>query len=232
MTETHMPDSVPANSSTSQESLGGFVRLLAHELGNPLATIRMSAEMLAGGAPKELHEQLIEILLSESGRLESLIESAVYYTSMSHGEMQELDLHALLDAAIHNAETQVPTDLRIDADAPGVQGDPAQITRVVREVLYNAAEAGASHVDIHAQREGDYILLTVRDDGEGLSNVRISAIFEPFFTTREGQLGLGLSIARRILQHHDGSISLTAAEPQGTVVSIRLPFSVDGSNSH
>jgi signal transduction histidine kinase len=232
MTETHISDSVSANGSGSQESLGSFVRLLAHELGNPLATIRMSAEMLAGGAPKELHEQLIEILLNESGRLESLIESAVYYTSMAHGETQELDLHSLLDAAIHNADLQVPTDLRIDDDAAGLQGDPAQITRVVREVLYNAAEAGASQVAIHAQREGGDMLLTVRDDGEGLSNVRISAIFEPFFTTREGQLGLGLSIARRILQQHDGSISVTAAEPQGTVVSIRLPFAVVGHNSH
>ena len=59
MTEAHISDSISANGSASQESLGGFVRLLAHELGNPLATIRMSAEMLAGGAPKELHEQLI-----------------------------------------------------------------------------------------------------------------------------------------------------------------------------
>jgi signal transduction histidine kinase len=232
MTEIHMPDSVPVNGSSSHESLGSFVRLLAHELGNPLATIRMSAEMLAGGAPKELHEQLIEILLSESGRLEALIESAVYFTSMSRGEAQELDLPSLLDSAVQDPEFQVPTELQIESDVVGVHGDPAQIARVVREVLYNAAEAGASQVDINARREGEDILLTVRDDGEGISNVRNSAIFDPFFTTREGQLGLGLSIARRILQQHDGSISVTAAEPQGTLVSIRLPFAVDGSNLH
>jgi signal transduction histidine kinase len=221
MTESATPSSA---NGRDPDSLSGFVRLLAHELGNPVASIRMSAEMLSGGAPEELHGQLYEILLSESGRLQKLIESAVYYTSMPVSEPHSIDLQPLLETIIERNSGGMEVHLTIAPDCQQISLDAALISRAVGELLRNASDAGASQVNIDVRCDRNDALLTVHDDGEGVSNDKISAIFQPFHTTREGQLGLGLSIARRIVQRHDGAITIAPGESGGTDVAIRLPL--------
>jgi signal transduction histidine kinase len=211
--------------STANEAttIGGFMRLLAHELGNPVATIRMSAEMLVGGSPEELQQQLFDIILSESGRMVNIIESAVYFTSIPPAEAMRIDLESLVQSVIHQVGSSVPITLAIDSGSSRIYGDAAQLSRMLREVLVNALDAGAEGVKVSVADRDNMIVFSVSDDGEGIPEERAAAVFEPFYTTREGQLGLGLSIASRIAELHGGTVTVSATAPPETIVEIRLP---------
>jgi two-component system sensor histidine kinase AtoS len=221
-----MADSTAAP-AVNGTTLGGFMRLLAHELGNPVATIRMSAEMLVGGTPGELQSQLFEIILSESGRLVTLIESAVYYTSIPSTEPLEIDLDSLLHSVVHQAGTSVPVTVENNSGVTRIRGDAPQLSRMLREVLLNTIDAGATWVKVSVAERGDMVVFSVADDGEGIQQAKWEGVFEPFYTTREGQLGLGLSIARRIAELHGGTVAVAATAPPATVIEIEIPARVE-----
>jgi signal transduction histidine kinase len=200
-----------------------FMRHLAHELGNPVASIRMSAEMLLSDFPPEMHEELFGIIMSEALRLESLIESAVYYASIGSPNAQQVDLVAVVDAALRQSEITIPVQIDSRLDGDTIVADSAQMLRLMREVLSNAAQASATTIDvgIHHDDDGD-VVIRVIDDGEGISVDKIDRTSDPFYTSRDGRLGLGLTIAKRIAEIHNGSLEIANAVPSGTAVTIRL----------
>lgn len=199
-----------------------FMRHLAHELGNPVASIRMSAEMLLSDFPQEMHQELFQIIMSEALRLESLIESAVYFSSIGAPNLQPIDLKSIIDGALRQCEVTIPVNIRSELESTTVRGDLSQMSRLMREIIGNAAQSSATALDITLEQEDDMIVIRVADNGEGIPVDRLDRIADPFYTSRDGRLGLGLTIARRIAELHDGSIEVAGAAPSGTVVTIRL----------
>ena len=200
-----------------------FMRHLAHELGNPVASIRMSAEMLLGGFPPEMHQELFQIIMSEALRLESLIESAVYFAAIGSPKSQDLDLRALIDAAIRQEEVETPVNVHSTLNDTPVRADLGQMARLFREIIGNAAQSGATVIDITLSNDGDVTVIQVKDDGEGIPEERRATVFDPFYTARDGRLGLGLTIAKRIAELHHGSLAIDGVTPSGTTVTLRLP---------
>ncbi|MDB5036199.1 MAG: hypothetical protein JWQ98_3440 [Chlorobi bacterium] len=220
-----MAEASNAAATSAPPPLTTFMRHLAHELGNPVASIRMSAEMLLGDYPSEMHPELFQIIMSESQRLESLIENAVYFVSVGAPRPVSLEISQIVDTVMRQAELAEPLDIRLDLKQTVIYGDIAQISRLFKEILSNAAESGASSVLVSAVVEGDDLILSVRDNGGGIPAEKLPNIFSPFFTTREGKLGLGLSIAKRIVELHDGTLEVAPADPAGTAATMRFPQS-------
>jgi two-component system, NtrC family, sensor histidine kinase HydH len=222
-------DSTPQSPQTTQRSvepfnIGEFMRLLAHELGNPVASIRMSAEMMVGDLPDDIRGQLSQIVFDEALRLEALIESAVFYTTLQPGTPLQVEVEPLLNSAVQQIETEVPIAVEIDERTPRtVCGDASQLTRMFREVIANAVESGATEVKVRAAENDLESIFTVEDNGEGIPRDKLSVIFIPFYTSRDGQLGLGLCIARKIAELNNGSITVAPAESGGTIVTLSLP---------
>lgn len=198
-----------------------FMRHLAHELGNPVASIRMSAEMLLSDFPPEMHQELFQIIMSEALRLESLIESAVYFSSIGAPNPQPIDLRSIIEGALRQCEVTIPVNIHAQLTRTPC-GDISQISRMMREVVANAVQSSATVIDIFLEEEEDALIVRVMDNGEGIPADRIGRIADPFYTSRDGRLGLGLTIAKRVAELHDGSIEVAGAAPSGTVVTIRL----------
>jgi signal transduction histidine kinase len=180
--------------------------------------------MLVGDLPSDIRDQLSQIVFDEALRLEALIESAVFYTTLQQGAPLQLEVEPLLGAALRQVEGAEDITPTFDDTAPRtISGDAGQLTRMFREVIANAVQCGSTSVDLQVAGDGEESIFTLRDNGEGIANDKLSVIFTPFYTTRDGRLGLGLPIARKIAEQHGGSIVVAPADNGGTIVTLSLP---------
>lgn len=220
-------------------TLGRVAAGLAHEIRNPLGTMRMKAEN-ALAAPADLREArasgALDAVLTQTARLEVLVSSLLALTQPFHAGRQAVDLRQWLEErrSAHAEAAQkkgVRITLAIAAElAAGAKGlalfDPAQMSRVFDNLLLNALahteQGGEIEIGARRLRRGG-LLLWVADDGCGVPPELRDTLFEPFATTRAGGSGLGLALAREIVQGHGGSIRL-ADSARGARVEIELPW--------
>jgi signal transduction histidine kinase len=218
-----MIEHVNADEAAAQPALGSFMRLLAHELGNPVATIRMSAEMLQSNVPPEMHEQLSSMILEEAIHLEELIERALFYASIGTPSPVDVDVPRLLESVAQQFPS-APVSIRAAVTSLTLHADPGQLGRMVGEAIANAVDSGATTIELSAEQQNGNIVIRVIDDGEGVGASAASRVFDPFYTTREGKLGLGLTIARRIAALHGGSAEARPGTASGAEVSYSIPI--------
>ncbi|TFG93925.1 MAG: ATP-binding protein, partial [Myxococcales bacterium] len=112
----------------------------------------------------------------------------------------------------------------LDTELPLVAGSESALEQVLSNLVYNSIEAAASEILIGTRQAEDYIELVVRDDGCGIADENLDRIFDPLFTTRSsrGGTGLGLALARGVVEAHGGSIDVSSRETEGTQVIVRL----------
>jgi two-component system NtrC family sensor kinase len=114
--------------------------------------------------------------------------------------------------------------LELEEELPRVEADPAQLRRVLLNVLHNALEAmegRSGELKVTTSRDGREVVITVADQGPGVEDVE--RIFEPYYTTKVKGTGLGLAIARQIVEEHHGRMAVESRLGEGTSVHIRLP---------
>jgi signal transduction histidine kinase len=218
-----MTDRVNVEETAAQPSLASFMRLLAHELGNPVATIRMSAEMLQSGIPPEMQQQLSSMILEEALHLEELIERALFYASIGIPSPVEVDVAHLLESIALQFPT-APLSVRSSSGPLQLVADPGQLSRMLSESISNAIDSGAAAIELRADSDDGGVVFTVADDGEGVERDAAGRLFDAFYTTREGKLGLGLTIARRIAALHGGTAEARPGPASGVEVSYRIPI--------
>lgn len=221
-------------------TLGRVSAGLAHEIRNPLGTMRMKAEN-ALAAPAEVREVRVagalESVLSQTARLESLVSSLLALTQPFRIERKAVDLQewfeerrqAHLESASKN---QVQISLAIDADTllsaqQTALFDPVQMARAWDNLLLNAlahtAAGGAIELGARRSQSGGSLKLWIADDGAGIPPELRDTIFEPFTTARPGGTGLGLVLVREIMQAHGGDISLVETR-SGARFEMELPW--------
>jgi two-component system sensor histidine kinase HydH len=134
--------------------------------------------------------------------------------------------HAVLFARQQAITKRITIELNNDEEIPAVDHDPHQINQVLLNLLLNAIQAmdkpGTIYVTL--RRDKDAALITVADQGKGIAPETLPNIFRPFFTTKGHGTGLGLSLARRIVESHRGTISVRSEVGKGTQFVIRLPI--------
>jgi two-component system sensor histidine kinase HydH len=113
-----------------------------------------------------------------------------------------------------------------DGAPPPCEHDPAQIEQMLLNLLLNAIQAidGAGRVEVRIQSRDGKAVLTVADTGRGIAPAQLLKIFRPFFTTKGHGTGLGLSLARRIVETHGGQIEVQSAPQKGTTFTVTLPL--------
>ena len=221
-----------------------FAADVTHELKNPLASLRSAVEGLSNVKDPALRDQLLDIVRDDVHRLDRLItdisEASRIDAQLSRTTFEPFDLGELIAALIGQRETRgVPEEIRLRFDRPRgvsmeVMGDPTRLERVFENLIENALSFSppGGLIAISAQEEDDALALWVEDEGPGVPEEAREAIFRRFHSVRPsseafGQhSGLGLAIARTIVEGHQGSITVESREDrsQGARFVVRLPL--------
>jgi signal transduction histidine kinase len=215
------------------ERLAAFresARQVAHELKNPLTPIRFAVDRLKRSVPPELADA-VEVLETESARLESMARSFSQFGKLPEGPASDVDVADLVRAAVR---TSVPSHLshtvEAEADLPLLHAHHDALARAVGNVLLNAVEAcGASgvitaRVSGRVSACGPELVIAVRDTGIGIAPERIKSIFEPYITDKTGGTGLGLAIVKQTVLAHRGRVEAESTRGSGTEIRLIFPL--------
>ncbi len=203
--------------------LGGMSAVIAHELRNPLASLKGAAQLLAEKLPEGEASRKAARIVAEAQRLEALVTSLLDFVRIGTVERRDVDPASLLREA---AEEAGPGRVDVTpANAPATWPlDALRVRQALSNLIANAVQASPADARVEAsvyERRGALVFRIV-DSGAGLPDVPRERLFEPFFTTRASGTGLGLAVTRRIARLHGGDVRAYEREGAGAVFELVL----------
>jgi signal transduction histidine kinase len=224
------------------EAVATLSASLAHEIKNPLASIRSAVEQLGRGRLSDGDRKILErLVLTESDRLSRLLSEFLDYSGLGMGDRDELDLHPLVRGCLlvvkqHPDLKGVEVIAELDDGPIPVIGDPDLLHRALFNLVLNGAQSAGpgGKVTVTLANEADRfrprgtkiphpIRLSVADTGPGISDDERARIFDPFFTTKEDGSGLGLAVVHRAVEAHSGATFVQNGADGGAEFVIFLP---------
>jgi two-component system sensor histidine kinase HydH len=212
-------------------ALGQLTAGLAHELRNPLGTIKASAEMLNQqlSAENAVAREVAGFISTEVDRTNSLVTRFLQFARPLQLRLEIADLAHLLDRAIAEAEREAPgiaVYRNYAPEMPPFAFDAELMERVFYNLVLNAAQATApgGTVTVKTRAEGRTAEIAVIDRGVGIGPAQLKDIFNPFFTTKPEGVGLGLAIVAKIVDEHGGKIAVESEPGKGSIFCVSLPM--------
>jgi signal transduction histidine kinase len=215
-------------------AVGEFAASLAHEVRNPLTSIRLDLQQVEEKLPDDdvKVRELLGRALGEIERVDRSVTGALRVARSGSVRLQPVDVRQPLDAALHAAAPEFKSrSARLE---PGVipeqpiwvNGDSGALEQLFLNLLLNAAQSidsgGSGRTTVEP---GDgRVLISIRDSGRGIAAEDLEKVFDPFYSTRPEGTGLGLAIARRIALAHGGALEIESQPGAGTTVRVRLPL--------
>jgi two-component system, NtrC family, nitrogen regulation sensor histidine kinase NtrY len=203
-------------------------RRIAHEIKNPLTPIQLSAERIAKkfGQDEPAIEEGCRVIVSEVGQLKRMVDEFARFARMPAVHLRHAQLSEILQQAAslyRDVKPGVSVSVTVDSDIE-LLVDPEQIRRAAGNLLKNAVEATDSgEIRVTARRAPHRVVIEVADPGRGVPDADKDKLFLPYFSTKGRGTGLGLAIVHRIVNDHDGRISVHDNYPKGTRFEIELP---------
>lgn len=218
--------------SRRHAALGRMAAGIAHEVRNPLGTLRGFAQYFSRlEATDSKAQEYADLMIGEVDRLNRTVSALLQFSRPREPEMKPFDLCPLLKRAVTMIQAdadnqQVMIDLLLP-DAPlELTADPDLIQQVLLNLLQNSlgATSAGDQITLSAICRESVIELVVRDSGKGLSAEELSKMFDPFYTTRKDGTGLGLAVVQQIVEQHNGQIEVESLEDHGTCITVTLPM--------
>ena len=227
------------------EAVAELSASLAHELRNPIASVRSAVEQLSGRSYASEGDQVLGRLIKrESDRLSRILGEFSDFARVDVAERCPIDVDSLIRDVIETvqqhpaAQGRASFERRIHGNMAGLWGDPELLHRTLLNLVLNAVQVGEPGRNVHVRVIADAlrpdlvptevalgmpVRIRVMDDGPGISPDDLPRVFDPFFTRRQGGSGLGLSIAHRAVQAHGGALIASSVPGEGATFAIVLP---------
>jgi PAS domain S-box-containing protein len=214
---------------------GEVAQRLAHEIKNPLTPIQLSAERLqqrlAGklaSAEAEFLQRSTQTIVNQVAALKAMVDAFSLYARSPVPDLKPLDLNLLTREVTGLYESSRPSiQFELAANLPLVPGDTAKLRQVIHNLLQNAeqavSEVAAARIVVRTQAIEGGVQFTMRDNGPGFPESLMGRVFEPYVTTKPKGTGLGLAIVKKIVEEHNGRITIANEPAGGAAVTIILP---------
>jgi len=210
-------------------SVGELTSGIAHEIRNPLAGIKTTAQALSEEMPRSDHRSAyVSRIILEIDRLNKLLLSFFDFAKPKALNLKYCDLKNIIENAVYMVkDTAKDNHVQIIEFYPTtkavIKADSDMIQQVLMNIFINAIQAvdQGGKMEIHLTERSTFMDITISDNGKGIPGNLRSRIYDPFFTTKPKGIGLGLSISYRIIKMHSGDISFESS-PQGTIFTISL----------
>jgi nitrogen fixation/metabolism regulation signal transduction histidine kinase len=222
---------------------GEVARRLAHEIKNPLTPIQLSAERLLAKLENKLAPEdaatlnrAAATIVNQVAAMKGMVDDFGEYARTPAPQLQALDLNALVAEVLGLYEhTGALVQTVLQAGLPQVRGDPTQLRQVIHNLLQNAQDALAGsagpRIEVVTERAGNRACLRISDNGCGFPAAIMARVFDPYVTTKPRGTGLGLAIVKKIIEEHNGAVSVENLPRHGASVSITLPLQADSTRT-
>ncbi|MCD9189005.1 MAG: ATP-binding protein [Pyrinomonadaceae bacterium] len=217
--------------------VGRLASAIAHEIRNPLNYINLSLDHLRNKfkpedeTKRETFEKLTAQLKAEVGRINNQITDFLNYSRPAKADLQPTDARKVVEDSLRIVEAQAAEcDIKIslieEENVPKMLADAEFLRSVFNNLFINAVhsmEAKGGHLNVKISPDGQFVKIEIRDTGNGIPPENLEKIFEPYFSTKETGTGLGLAIVQKIIDVHNGEISVESELNEGTVFVVKLP---------
>lgn len=216
-------------------ALGNLAAGVAHEIGNPLNSIKLTISHLKDMLTRDeiddvSFEKYADGVLNEVNRLDRIVKDFLVLAKERELSLSHYDVDRLLKETVHLIEKEAQKrGISIRAHIPGLTGktmiDPQLLKSAMLNILINAMEASEENsvIDVRLVESDGNIVVNVADEGRGIREDILHRVFDPYFSTKSVGTGLGLPLTRTIIEKHGGGITLESKEGRGTVVTIIIP---------
>ena len=222
-------------------SMGILAAGVAHEIGNPLTSISSIVQVIKRKVKDPALQEYLNTILENIDRISRIVRELVDFSRPTGSEFTYVNVNDVIQNAVgiikyDRRAKKVNLKLQLAEDVPNLFLVPDQLLQVILNMLINALDAlkdGQGTIEIRSELKGDHVLISIKDNGQGIAPEHLNKIFEPFFTTKKvGQgTGLGLSVSYGIIRNFKGKIDVKSELGKGSEFIIYLPLNERGEQS-
>jgi signal transduction histidine kinase len=213
-------------------ALGQLAAGFAHEIRNPLTSINILIHSMREKPPSgDSYKEDFKVIEEEIHRINEIVDQFLRFAKPAPPLLEKTEVSSIFEETLQLLRPQIEKQLIVVEKEfqplPIILIDREQMKQAILNLLLNAIQAmpGAGHLTLKGQNseDGQWIHLSIQDSGVGIPGEDMNKLFDPFFSTKEGGIGLGLSIAHRIIDQHHGKIEVESTPGEGTLFTVWLP---------
>ena len=214
-------------------TLGELAEAVAHEFRNPLAGVSAAVKIIRDGLEKDDPRiNIFDEIHFQTDRIENIVSNLLQFARKTTPPFSLYTIHEIIEKTLHLFSFQfegqrIDVEKEFQDNLPQIYADPDQIQHVLMSIVLNAIQSmskgGKLQFKTFFRPEDGMVHLTIADTWKGISEETLPKIFKPFYSTKAKGAGLGLAIVEKIIQEHNGKVSIFSKVEAGTTVEISLP---------